>query len=108
MGKPKSAQAVPAEPEPAAALRVIEWPRRPPLTPRQAEILRHVAAGLQNKEIAQRMGLSLCTVRNHVHHILVQLGVHSKLEAVSLAFRNGWVVPDALAARETWWRRPGP
>lgn len=76
----------------------------PPLTPRQADILRHVGAGLQNKEIAQRMGLSLCTVRNHVHHILEKLGVHSKLEAVSLAFRNGWIVPETLPVRETWWR----
>src|SRR5688500_937114 len=60
VGKPKSAEAASGGPEPVASLRVIERPRRPPLTPRQAEILRHVAAGLQNKEIAQRMGLSLC------------------------------------------------
>jgi DNA-binding NarL/FixJ family response regulator len=61
------------------------------LTRRETEILRHVAAGLQNKEVAHRLGLSLATVRNHVHNILDKLGVHSKLEAVSLAFRNGWV-----------------
>ena len=63
----------------------------PPLSRRETEILRHVAAGLQNKEVAHRLGLSLATVRNHVHNILDKLGVHSKLEAVSLAFRNGWV-----------------
>ena len=63
------------------------------LTPREREILQWMAAGLQNKEIAQRLSLSLATVRNHIHNTLEKLGVHSKLEAVSLAFRNGWVRP---------------
>jgi DNA-binding NarL/FixJ family response regulator len=66
-------------------------PSAPPITPRETEVLHLVAAGLQNKEVAQRLGLSLATVRNHVHNILVKLGVHSKLEAVSLSFRNGWI-----------------
>jgi DNA-binding CsgD family transcriptional regulator len=63
----------------------------PPLTEREREILRWVAGGLQNKEIAQKLGISLATVRNHIHNILEKLDVHSKLEAVSLAFRQGWV-----------------
>jgi len=62
-----------------------------PLTPREREVLHWVAAGLQNKEIARKLGLSLATVRNHVHNVLEKLEVHSKLEAVSLAFRSGWV-----------------
>lgn len=70
---------------------------KPPLTPRETEILHHVAAGLQNKEIAQKLDLSPATVRNHVHNILAKLGVHSKLEAVSLSFRNGWVPSQAGA-----------
>jgi len=65
----------------------------PPVTPRQAEVLFLIAAGRQNKEIALQLGLSVATVRNHVHNILVKLGVHSKLEAVSLSFRKGWVPP---------------
>ena len=72
-------------------------PAAPPLTPRETEVLHHVAAGLQNKEVARNLGLSLATVRNHVHNILVKLGVHSKLEAVSLSFRNGWI-PEAEAS----------
>ncbi len=63
----------------------------PPLTDREREILRWVASGLQNKEIAQKLGITLATVRNHIHNVLDKLGVHSKLEAVSLAFRSGWV-----------------
>lgn len=70
----------------------------PPLTPRETEVLFHIAAGLRNKEVAQSLGLSLATVRNHVHNILVKLGVHSKLEAVSLSFRNGWI-PSARARK---------
>ena len=73
--------AAPATPEPA----------EPPVTPREKEILGAIARGLQNKEIAQELGISLATVRNHVHNILEKLEVHSKLEAVSLAFRRGWV-----------------
>jgi DNA-binding CsgD family transcriptional regulator len=63
----------------------------PPLTPREREVLQWVALGLQNKEIARTLDISLATVRNHVHNMLDKLGVHSKLEAVSLAFRKGWV-----------------
>ena len=55
---------------------------------------RQVAAGLQNKEIAHRLEISLATVRNHIHRILEKLEVHSKLEAISLAFRRGWVAGD--------------
>jgi DNA-binding CsgD family transcriptional regulator len=62
-----------------------------PLTARESEVLQWVAAGLQNKQIAQELDLSLATVRNHVHNMLDKLGVHSKLEAVSLAYRKGWV-----------------
>ncbi len=69
----------------------VSVPKAPPLTDREKEILRWVAAGLQNKEIAHKLGISLATVRNHIHNILEKLDVHSKLEAVSLAFRQGWV-----------------
>jgi DNA-binding CsgD family transcriptional regulator len=77
--------------EPVTAPGPVSLPKAPPLTDREKEILRWVAAGLQNKEIAQKLGISLATVRNHIHNILEKLDVHSKLEAVSLAFRQGWV-----------------
>jgi DNA-binding CsgD family transcriptional regulator len=62
-----------------------------PLTSREKDVLRRMAEGLPNKEIAQRLDISLATVRNHVHNLLEKLGVHSKLEAISLAYRAGWV-----------------
>jgi DNA-binding CsgD family transcriptional regulator len=87
LGAGKSMPRVLTAPEPADA---------PPLTRRETEVLNHVAAGLQNKEVAQKLHLSLATVRNHIHNILDKLGVHSKLEAVALSFRKGWIArnPD--------------
>jgi len=86
-------QAAPVAPPPcdAAAPSV--------LTPREREVLGWMAAGLQNKEIAQKLDLSLATVRNHIHNTLEKLEVHSKLEAVSLAFRNGWVEGEPAARK---------
>lgn len=77
-----------------------EIPDDPPLTEREREILHWVAAGLQNKEIAHRLDISLATVRNHIHRILEKLEVHSKLEAISLAFRRGWVAGDQAQTLE--------
>jgi DNA-binding CsgD family transcriptional regulator len=77
--------------EPIQAAAGVAPGEPPPLTPRQREVLCLIAEGLQNKEIASKLGLSLATVRNHVHAILDSLGLHSKLEAVALAFRSGWV-----------------
>ena len=72
----------------------------PSLTDREKELLGWVAAGLQSEDVAQKLGISLATVRDHIHSILEKLDVHSKLEAVSLAFRQGWVGPDG-GPRET-------
>jgi DNA-binding CsgD family transcriptional regulator len=90
-------EALGAEATCAAAGRLVpgeaarQEPAPPPLTAREREVLGWIARGLQNKDIAQTLDLSLATVRNHIHNILEKLGLHSKLEAVSMAFRNGWV-----------------
>jgi DNA-binding CsgD family transcriptional regulator len=74
---------------------------RAPLTARERDVLARMAEGLQNKEIAQKLEISLATVRNHVHNLLEKLGVHSKLEAISLAYRAGWVAgpPESRGGR---------
>lgn len=59
------------------------------LTARELEVLELLAAGTPNTELAQRMGISRNTVRNHVQNLLTKLGVHSRLEAVALANREG-------------------
>ncbi len=60
------------------------------LSDRELDVLRAIASGQANKEIANALHISVATTRNHVQHILKKLDVHSKLEAVALAFRNGW------------------
>jgi DNA-binding CsgD family transcriptional regulator len=61
-----------------------------PLSDRELDVLRAIASGQANKDIANSLHISVATTRNHVQHILKKLNVHSKLEAVALAFRNGW------------------
>lgn len=60
------------------------------LSDRELDVLRAIASGQANKDIANSLHISVATTRNHVQHILKKLNVHSKLEAVALAFRNGW------------------
>lgn len=60
------------------------------LSEREMDVLRAIASGMANKDIANSLHISVATTRNHVQHILKKLDVHSKLEAVALAFRNGW------------------
>ena len=52
-----------------------------------------LAEGASNQSIAERLFISLHTVRNHVQRIITKLGVHSKLEAVAVATRVGFVRP---------------
>jgi putative two-component system response regulator len=70
------------------------------LTPRELEILGLVASGLINKQIAQRLGVRLNTVRNHVQNILYRLHAHSKLEAVANAVREGIISYPTEAASQ--------
>lgn len=61
----------------------------PTLSARELEVLRLMAEGVGNKEIAKRLFVSVNTVRNHVQGILEKLEAHSKLEAVAVATRQG-------------------
>lgn len=61
------------------------------LSPREMEILRLIADGMTNQEIARRLYLSVHTVKNHVHRILDALGVHSRWGAVNHAIAKGWL-----------------
>ena len=61
------------------------------LTPREKEVLEALAEGLDGKDIAQRLGISTVTERNHVASILAKLGVHSRLQALIFAVKHGVV-----------------
>lgn len=72
-----------------------------PLTPRELEVLRLLAAGLGNQEIADQLGTSRVTAKKHVHHIIGKLQVSDRTQAVLKAFRLGLadLVSDPLKSR---------
>jgi two-component system NarL family response regulator len=59
------------------------------LTPREREVLQCMVDGLGRAEIAERLGLSANTVRTHTQNLLAKLGLHSALEAITVAMRAG-------------------
>jgi two-component system nitrate/nitrite response regulator NarL len=63
------------------------------LTKREEEVLRLLAQGLDQSEIALQFHISEKTVATHIQHILEKLGVHSRAQAVALAHRSGLVEP---------------
>jgi two-component system, NarL family, response regulator LiaR len=75
------------------AIRTPELPE--PLTPREMDVLRLLAQGQSNKEIARALDLVEETVKSHVRHILAKLGVQSRTQAVLAAIRLGIVSPQS-------------
>jgi DNA-binding NarL/FixJ family response regulator len=66
------------------------------LTARELEVLGLLASGLGNAALADKLGVSVNTVRHHVQSILSKLGVHTKLQAVTTAVREGLISPETL------------
>jgi DNA-binding NarL/FixJ family response regulator len=84
--------------DPAVQTRLIETARLPPPTPsvlpnglteREAEVLRLIASGKSNGEIASLLFLSQATVKSHVNHIFTKTGSRDRAQAVSFAHHHG-------------------
>jgi DNA-binding NarL/FixJ family response regulator len=77
-------------------LKAMQEPQEEPeprLTPREAEVLRLVAQGKTNREIAALLGISPKTVSVHRSNLMAKLGLHSSTDLVRYAIRKGLVAP---------------
>ena len=68
-----------------------------PLTNREIQILSHIANGSTNKQVANTLGISNQTIKNHVSSILRKLNANDRAHAVALAMRNGWIPAEVRA-----------
>jgi DNA-binding NarL/FixJ family response regulator len=85
--------------EPSVQRRLLERARAPAplsarvhpdsLTDREAEVLRHIAAGLNNREIAEALSIGEATVKTHINNIFAKAGLRDRAQAVVYAMRNG-------------------
>ncbi|NUT52041.1 MAG: response regulator transcription factor [Saccharothrix sp.] len=90
----------------AVTCRLLDWyldgvgqtPPRPPavtktLTPRELDVLRLMATGMSNSQIAEQLFLGLTTVKSHVYHLMKKLDLPDRANAVAFAYQYGLVAP---------------
>jgi NarL family two-component system response regulator LiaR len=94
----KAAAAGQVQLSPEVAVRLLREVRAPEptteqLTERETDVLRQLALGMSNKEIAQALFIGEQTVKSHMRHVLSKLGVPSRTQAALYATRNGLIPP---------------
>lgn len=81
-------------PDPAPPVQV-------PLTRRERQVLQHLAAGFSQARISKELFISSKTVGTHIQRILTKLGVHSRTEAVALAYKYGLIQAESAMEDDT-------
>lgn len=71
----------------------VRQPRKEAVSDRELEVLRQVAVGSTNREIAERLFISEATVKTHLLHIFTKLGVNDRAAAVAAGFESGLLKP---------------
>jgi DNA-binding NarL/FixJ family response regulator len=89
--------AIAATPSAAAKPQAARLPDG--LTPREAEVLALIAAGLSNSEIAAKLVVSEATVKSHINHLLTKIQARDRAQAVSYAYSRGLVSPPGPRSR---------
>ncbi len=74
---------------PAIVARMMQRIQQVDLSPRELSVLKLIAQGLANKEIADRLGFTDATAKKHVTHLLAKLGAQDRTHAVTLALERG-------------------
>jgi len=89
-------------PQDVSANPDADFPLFTPLSDREIEVLERIAAGGSNKEIADTLGISTQTVKNHISSILRKLSLNDRTQAVLYALRRGWIeAPDTIKGGST-------
>jgi DNA-binding NarL/FixJ family response regulator len=80
-----------------SAVPDADFPLFTPLSDREIEVLERIASGGSNKEIAEALGISTQTVKNHISSILRKLSLNDRTQAVLYALRRGWIdTPETI------------
>lgn len=90
-GAPRAARGVDLVTDDLAALLALLDRAGAVLSPRERDVLREVAEGRTNNEIAEALGLSPATVKTHLDHVFAKTGSEHRAAAVARALRQGWI-----------------
>jgi DNA-binding NarL/FixJ family response regulator len=85
---------------PPLALKLADRLEADPLSRRELEVLRHLATGMSNKEIARVTSITEGTVKFHVTAVMAKLGAKSRTEAVAVAIRRGLIAVEPAPRRD--------